>query len=167
MAWLQNSDGSYDCTACGAVSFRPPRSCSCPRTLVTAPTVDAGEMMRLSVQAKAEGLLDRLGAERLLAERLLKSDREAEAYGRAARRALKRGVVKMGPEGPVEADADATAQRWFTLKEQARSRGDKMARALLGIVTDRERRTDLERRERLAESAMGPARPKVSQRGVA
>lgn len=117
-------------------------------------------MESMTEQAKALGMLDRLGLEQHLVERIRKADREANAYRRAARKCLDHGVERMGPEGPVAADADAAAVKWCALVESARGRADKVARALYTVVADRERRADLERQERLAEQALGkkPAR---------
>lgn len=154
MAWQQNADGSTTCDKC-KTTFRRPVSCSCPRITVNPTLVPYADMERLTAAATAEGMLDRLGLERLLADRVRKADREADAYQRLARRALKRGVVRQGPDGPIDGDEHATAQKWAALAESARGRGDKTARALHIVVADRERRADLERRERLAEQAIG------------
>lgn len=145
MAWTPNPDGTKHCTTCG-VDFRPPRSCSCPQA-VTAPggAPSLGVMEELTARARAEGLLDRLGAERALANRIRKADREARLYLDAMRRAMQR-------------DDETNAQKWAALAESARGRADKIARVLWAIISDRERRADLERRERLAQPLAKPAR---------
>lgn len=113
-------------------------------------------MERLTAQARAEGMLDRLGLERMLADRVHRADREAKFYRARALKIIEQGVVKMGREGPVDGDADAAAVKWATLAENARGRADKVARALYGIVADRERRADLERQERVADRVQRP-----------
>ena len=159
MAWQTNADGSKRCTLCDA-NFRPPRSCNCPHEATRAPgEVVLGSMESMTAQAKALGLLDRLGLEQHLADRIGKADREANAYRRHAKKCLDQGVERNGPDGPIAADADAAAVKWCALAESARGRADKVARALLSVVSDRERRADLERQERLAEAALGKAKP--------
>lgn len=116
-------------------------------------------MESMTAQARAEGLLGRLGLERHLTERMRKADKQAKYYLRAMRKCLDQGVERMGPEGPVAADADAAAVRWAALAESASGRADKIARALHTLVADRERRADLERQERIAEAATKPTRP--------
>jgi hypothetical protein len=159
MAWQTQADGTIHCTTCGA-DFRRPRSCSCPHTSTLAPgDVKLGTAEQMTIRAAALGMLDRLGLEKHLAKRIDRADREARAYRKQAARILDAGVVKMGPEGPVEADRDAAAVKWAALAEVASGRGDKLARALHAVVSDRERRADLERQERLTEAAQG--KPKV------
>ncbi len=159
MAWLTNADGSKHCTTCGD-DFRPPRSCACPhRSTATPGDIRLGDMEQMTERAKALGMLDRLGLEQHLADRIVKADKQADAYRRHMRRVLKRGLVKMGPDGPMEADADGAAVKWAGLAEQASGRGDKLARALHVIVADREGRADMERQERLAEALRTGALP--------
>lgn len=120
----------------------------------------------MTEQAKALGMLDRLGLEQHLADRVRKADNMAKHYLRAARKCLAQGVERMGPNGPVAADADAAAVKWAGLAENASGRGDKLARALHMIVADREQRADLERHERNTEALRSvPRVPRV--RGAA
>lgn len=161
MAWSTNADGSKTCALCGAEGFRPPRSCNCPRTSTLAPgEVRLGDMEQMTERAKALGMLDRLGLEKHLANRIHRADREGKLYRARAEKCIEQGVERMGPDGPVAGDADGAAVKWAALAESAHGRGDKIARALLSVVADRERRADLERQERLAEQALGkkPAR---------
>lgn len=113
----------------------------------------------MTERAKAAGLIDRLGLEEHLAKRIDRGDRQARFYLKRARQILEDGVVKRvtqdGEERLIEADRDAAAVKWAGLAEVAAGRADKVARALHALVADRERRTDLERRERLAEAATG------------
>lgn len=160
MAWHALPDGSKHCDVCN-VEFRAPRSCACPHV---SPSMQAdsrlGPMETLTAQAAAEGLLDRLGVERLLMARIRSADKVAKHYRTRSALVLERGAVRMGREGPIDADEDKTAQGWDALAEQARNRGDKSAGRLTAMIYDRERRADLERQERLAEQALGkkPAR---------
>lgn len=96
----------------------------------------------MTEQAKALGLGDRLGLEKHLANRIRRADSEARNYLRFMRAAIER-------------NDEQNAHKWAALAESARGRGDKVARAYFDVVTDRERRADLERRERLAEQAIG------------
>lgn len=145
MAWQTRSDGTGYCTTCKNV-FRPPHSCTCPRSsTVMMAAVEPGQMERLTAQARAEGMLDRLGSERLLTKRILKADREHRFYRKAMERAIERGD-------------EQSAVKWAALGESALNRGDKLARHLLAVVSDRERRADLERRERGVEAVQGKGR---------
>ena len=160
--WTPNGDGTSRCADCALASFSPAAGhCNCPPSVGAPTTGDTrGTMERLTLIAHADGMIDRLGVERLLAERILRADKDARFFVRLAKRALERGVVVQGRDGPIDADANATAQKWCVLAESANNRGDKAARALFTVVTDRERRADLERREVLAAGALGkPARP--------
>lgn len=159
MAWQPRADGLTYCTLC-ETEFRRPRSCACPHDATRAPgEVRLGSMESMTAQAKALGMLDRLGLEKHLAERVTQADRRSRLYLARAKRCLKHGVEKMGPDGPVAADADAAAVKWAALAEQASGRADKVARALYACVRDREERADMERQERLAEIAVGKTPP--------
>lgn len=163
MAWMPNGDGSRTCTVCSD-TFRPPRSCSCPHTSTLAPgEVKLGTFEQMTERARALGHHDRLWLEEHLIGRVERADREARQYRKQARRILKAGIVKMGPDGPVDGDSDSAAVKWCALAEQASGRADKIARALHGVVSDRERRAEVERMERLAEQALGGK----TKRGVA
>ena len=168
--WKPNGDGTSSCADCEVASFSPATGehCKCPPSVV-APTTgsERGQMERLTLIAHADGMIDRLGVERLLASRILRADKDARFYIRLAKRALDRGAVAQGREGPVDADENAVAQKWCVLAESANNRGDKAARALFTVVTDRERRADLERREALAAGAMGKAPSPKQPRGTA
>lgn len=122
-------------------------------------------MERLTAQAAAEGMLDRLGVERLLAARVRSADQVAVKYRNRSKIVRDRGAVRMGREGPIDADEEKVAQGWDALAESARSRGDKAAGRLYTVVADRERRADLERHERMTADLRGKS--KASSRGVA
>lgn len=146
----------------------PPRACGCRSRGATehAPgDVRVGSMESMTKQARELGMLDRLGLEQHLANRIRRADNQAKAYRRRMDQVLEQGIERTSPEGPVAGDADAAAVKWGALAEQAYGRGDKLARALHMVVSDRERRSDLERRERLAE--MATANVKRPVRGVA
>jgi hypothetical protein len=158
-------DGTRSCTTCGE-TFRSPRSCSCPQSHAStlAPgDVKLGTVEQMTLRAKSLGMLDRLGLEEHLAKRINRSDREARFYRKRALQIIEEGVVKRivqdGEERLIDVDRDAAAVKWAGLAEVAAGRGDKLARALHAVVSDRERRTDLERRERQVAEAQG--RPKA------
>ena len=124
--------------------------------MVRAPgDVPIGTVEAMTEAAHAVGILDRAGLARHLVERMRKADKMATAYRRRMRQVIKDGVVKLGADGPVEADSDSAAVKWAALAEQASGRGDKIARALFAIVADSERRAELDRREELAKAALG------------
>ena len=165
--WYPNADGTMGCRECRVASFRMGTGhCNCPRTSAVAPTLPVGPMQALTAAAEQEGMLDRLAVERMLAERVRRADRDAAFFRRLAKRALKQGVTKQTAEGPMDADEQATAQKWCMVSESANGRGDKSARALYTLVCDRERRAELERREALAAGVL--SRPgKAQARGTA
>lgn len=158
MAWQPRADGLTYCTLC-ETEFRRPRSCACPHDATRAPgEVRLGSMESMTAQARELGMPDRLGVERLLLARIRRADAVASKYRLRSGTVLKRGAVRMGREGPVDADEEKVAQGWDALAEQARNRGDKAARHLYSAVIDRERRADLERQERLAEKVTGKSK---------
>lgn len=149
--WYTNADGTMGCRECRVASFRMGTGqCNCPRSTTVAAPQQPGEMERLTAEAEAAGLPGRLDLERLLMARVRSADKVARYYRLRSGKVLERGTVRMGREGPVDADEEKTAQGWDALAEQARNRGDKAAGRLYTLVADRERRADLERRERLA-----------------
>ena len=69
-------------------------------------------------------------------------------------------VLMVGVGESIKVGAPFVAGASVKAEVVKHGRGDKIARALLSVVADRERRADLERQERLAEQALGkkPAR---------
>lgn len=151
MAWSPNADGSKHCTLCGD-DFRPPRSCSCSHQSTAVPgEVRVGDFEKMLERAAAIGIHDRVTLAAQLLDRLRKSDRQAKFYLKRTRICLDEG-------------RDADAVKWASLAEQSSGRGDKIARAYYAVVSDTERRAELERRERMAEGFLVAA-PKP-QRGI-
>ena len=168
MPWITDETGRLHCTECRKF-VAPGRSCECAATgaIEVVASFNAGEFERLSVEQRSLNipLLTRAGIEAEMARRVIAADKEATNYRRAMKRVLKVGAVKLGPDGPCEADSERLAQGWGALCEQARNRADKAVRDLFGAVSDRERRAELERRERLVQEIEG--RPRASTRGAA
>lgn len=158
MAWTETPDGRVTCEHGSFAKGRSCPTCSAAGTLVNPPK-PPGEYELLCEDAEALGMPGRLGVERLIMRRIRQADEVAKRHRRRSAIVRKRGAVRMGREGPIDAEEDKTAQGWDALADQADNRGDKLARALQAMVTQREHYARLERQERLAES-IGGNRPR-------